>query len=485
VGKGLAIMALAGLPWYVAMAARHGGIDLDANATGGIRFTGFLHEFLVQHHFDRLGGGVHGDTNTTFEYFVRWGAYALFPWVAFVPAALARFWNGGGRVKLFVFLWFAAFATLFTLSATKFHHYILPALPPLAVMIGFWLDRAADDEAEIGHAALAGAIAILAFVAWDLVRWPQTFYNSFTYVFSGRSYPWPTTVMPEPFLRIFALSLGAVLLCGLVPRPRSETTSRNVATVWALAFLALGVLAILWSASPIAPKLMSIPPERVGDWREALALAMPMPPPPMITDYVQNAPVSGFWAMAGKVTGRIGDYGFGMVAAFAAVVAVASVYFAGRRRAVMALFAGLTFVFGLWCAHVYMVELGPHSGQRHLFEVYYARRAGPQERICAYMMNWRSEHWYTFNQVTVALNDGKLLEHARRPGRQWLVTERARIGDVRNLLNVRNQICRKVVEWDLWSNRYVLATLEDDPADPEVQQCLQKRGGRSGAEVTP
>ena len=30
--------------------------------------------------------------------------------------------------------------TLFSLSVTKFHHYILPAVPPLAILVAIWLD---------------------------------------------------------------------------------------------------------------------------------------------------------------------------------------------------------------------------------------------------------------------------------------------------------------------------------------------------------
>jgi 4-amino-4-deoxy-L-arabinose transferase-like glycosyltransferase len=482
VARGLFLFFLATLPWYVAMAARHGGAQLDANSPAGFRLTGFLHEFFVQHHFDRLGGGVHGDTGTTFEYFVRWGAYALWPLVALVPGALMRFGSlrselgleRPGRAALFVSLWFAAFFTLFTLSATKFHHYILPALPALAVMIGVWLDRAGHDEEEITRPALAAGIGVLIFVGLDLIRVPQTFFNSFTYVFSQRSYPWPTAYMPEPILRLFLLTGVALLAVGMLPRPRGEGVRRTLATFWVLFFLALLGTAVLWGASPVAPKLMSLDPQRVQDWREALASSIPMPTVDIFNDYRAFYPHDRFWGYAGKLTGRLGDYGFGILALFAAAVAVASVYFLGRRRAAVGMFLGLSYAFALWSAHGYMVELGPHSGQRHMFEVYYQRRAGPEERICAYMMNWRSEHWYTENDVTVALSDPKLLEHARLPGRQWVIFEKTRLNDVRGLLS-RNKICRKVVEWDLWSNRYLLATLEEDPSDPQVQACLAGR----------
>lgn len=486
VKKGLLIFALAALPWYVAMAARHGGAVLDASSPAGFRLTGFLHEFFIQHHFDRLGGGVHGDTGTTFEYFIRWGAYAMFPWVAFVPAALSRFWSGrreldlnrDSRAKLFVFLWFAVFFTLFTLSATKFHHYILPALPPLAIMIGVWLDRAADDEREITRPILVGGIAILLFVGLDLLRVPQTFFNMFTYVFSGRTYPWPTAVMPEPFLRLMLFTLCAVLAAGAMPRPRWLFVPRRMVLVFGAIFLVLAAGVVLVQVSPTSMKLQTVAPDRIGAYRDALASVMPMPPTAMVTDYAQNVPHDRFWQYAGKLYGRLGEFGLGRLAAFAGILAMVCFWFIGRRRLVMTIFAGLAIVFGGWCAHWYMVELGPHSGQRHLWDAYYQRRAGPEEKLCAYMMNWRSEHWYSHNEVIVGLSDPPLVNMARAPGRQWIITERGRIGDVKSLLQQRNQICRGVFEWDNISNRYALLSVEDAPNDPQVQQCLQKRGGK-------
>lgn len=492
VGRGLVIFFLTTLPWYVAMAARHGGAQLDGNAIGGFKLSGFLHEFFVQHHFDRLGGGVHGDNATTFEYFVRWGAYALFPWIGLVPGALSRFWAGhregelesaspawraSAHAKLFVFLWFAVFFTLFTLSATKFHHYILPALPPLAIMLGVWLDRAADDERELSRPILAGAIAIIIFVGWDLYRTPQTFFNSFTYVFSGRSYPWPTTVMPEAFLRLTMVTLCGLLALALMPRPRWTSPPRKLVWGVGLVFIGLAVALVLEQFAPTSLKLHGLRPDRVGAYRDAIASVMPTPPTTVWSDYMQAPPYDRFWSYA-RIIGRLADFGFGTLAAFAAVLAAGLLYAVGRRRILMYLFAGVTYVFAFYLANTHMVELGPHSGQRHMWDVYYAKRAGPHEKLCAYMMNWRSEHWYSHNEVIVGLSDPPLLAMARQPGRQWIITERTRVNDVRGLIQDRNNICRGVFQWDTFSNRYTLLSVEDAPDDPKVKACLAKQGAK-------
>ena len=91
-------------------------------------------------------------------------------------AATAAGENGGAarraaevrRQGIFWFgaIWFVAGYALVSLSVTKFHHYILPAIPGLAIAIGCFLDdiltrrdgRAAAAAAMVGHpAAGAGA----------------------------------------------------------------------------------------------------------------------------------------------------------------------------------------------------------------------------------------------------------------------------------------------------------------------------------------
>src|SRR6185312_9736058 len=95
---------------------------------------GFTDRILIHDHINRLTSGVHGD-NGTIQYFIWQLGYGMFPWVALIPVALAL-WLGArerGRQRdaLHVLgLWFAVSFTLFSAMTTKFHHYILPAVPP-------------------------------------------------------------------------------------------------------------------------------------------------------------------------------------------------------------------------------------------------------------------------------------------------------------------------------------------------------------------
>ena len=50
----------------------------------------FFYRFFIHDHLNRLFEGVHTTTpGGTFIYFIEQGGYALFPWVALLPGALA------------------------------------------------------------------------------------------------------------------------------------------------------------------------------------------------------------------------------------------------------------------------------------------------------------------------------------------------------------------------------------------------------------
>src|SRR5690606_7759841 len=150
-------------PWYAAMLIRHN--------------PGFWQRFFVHDHFKRLASGVHQIPAGSFEHFIRWLSYGLFPWTAFIPAALGRLFDGKGlgqdddrsRATLILVLWAVLAFTLFTLSSTKFHHYIFPVVPALAMLIALALDDFLDGDgvAQPWPLYLAG-VGILGVVAWDL-----------------------------------------------------------------------------------------------------------------------------------------------------------------------------------------------------------------------------------------------------------------------------------------------------------------------------
>ena len=99
-------------------------------------------ELFGDNHWRRLMIGRHGDRGT-FEYFLRELGYGVWPLVALVlPALAGAFWgarrptNGGGCCCASGRSGVVTAYALVSLSMTKFHHYILPALPGLGILLG-------------------------------------------------------------------------------------------------------------------------------------------------------------------------------------------------------------------------------------------------------------------------------------------------------------------------------------------------------------
>lgn len=172
--RGTLVFVCVGLPWYIAMFLHHGKAYYD--------------RFIIHDHFKRVASGVHQIDSGTFEHFIKWLGVGVFPWVAFAPLALlwlirirARDNTPENQAKLFMAAWFLVAFALFTWSSTKFHHYIFPALPALAVVIALFIDRLITHGAWLARfATLVGAVVFLA-VGWDIHEDPQHLRNLMTY----------------------------------------------------------------------------------------------------------------------------------------------------------------------------------------------------------------------------------------------------------------------------------------------------------------
>jgi hypothetical protein len=146
--------------------------------------------------------GRHGDRGS-FEYFLRELGYGILPWVALAPAALASvvmrkaddvrkqavYWLGG--------IWFVAGYALVSLSMTKFHHYVLPAIPGLAIVIGCFIENLLVRR-DVRRAWLAALIGVPLFgvIFADLLHSKNAAQRflwlfSYDYVHSPTGRPWP------------------------------------------------------------------------------------------------------------------------------------------------------------------------------------------------------------------------------------------------------------------------------------------------------
>lgn len=179
-------------PWYLVLSLFHGSDDEGHP---------FAYRFWIHDHFNRLGQGVHTTTpGGTFAYFLEQLGFGAFPWVAAFPGGLLEL----GRVSphdrtpraqltLFAGLWAIGTFVLMSLSATKFHHYIFPAVPAVAILCALFLDRLLEEGLQRNLGALLLGLAAFVVVAHGLWVSPKILPDLFVYNYD-RPYPGPELV---------------------------------------------------------------------------------------------------------------------------------------------------------------------------------------------------------------------------------------------------------------------------------------------------
>jgi 4-amino-4-deoxy-L-arabinose transferase-like glycosyltransferase len=92
------------------------------------------------------------------------------PWSAFLPAAIRSDLWGRRRSRESVFLicWILAPVVFFTLSQTRTYYYLLPAVPPIALLLGRYWSGLRDQERRARSEALLWTVLLAGLVFWDL-----------------------------------------------------------------------------------------------------------------------------------------------------------------------------------------------------------------------------------------------------------------------------------------------------------------------------
>ena len=131
---GLIFLAII-LAWPVMLAMR-----LSDVGEGG--FSGML-TFWKAEFVDRFTGSG-GASAKPFYYYLPVMFQLMLPWVAFVAMGLAapfyKVWAEKRKAMLFLWTWFAVDVAVMSISGGKRMHYILPAMPAMAILVGILLD---------------------------------------------------------------------------------------------------------------------------------------------------------------------------------------------------------------------------------------------------------------------------------------------------------------------------------------------------------
>ena len=481
--SGLLVILAVAIPWYLAMYMRHG--------------SPFTDRLIFHDMFNRAFSHVH-DTNegddTGIRYYVWQLGYATFPWTGLVPlgllwgfrrsdSALARVFGlrstdgtpstntagaAVGDASVMLVMWFLFAYALFTFMGTKFHHYIFPAVPPAAMLVGVVLDdmlgrmpiaRTKQLVVYLGGLALAGGIATIGAskiwpgsifgakpdanasgswgVALVMIAIAVALFAAAALMFkSGPDDEPEPAVMQDPSKSPFR---GGVTTSET--RETLEEKNRRLHEQLMLGAAALaGALATVLVGRDLA--LKPVGSEQTGSIRLLQLFTYNYKRPwPDTLDF--SAILGGFTIVAGLL---------------GATLAIRSL----RRHAVLAVCA-FAILWSVWGLDVYMTKLSPHWGQHEVIEAYYRDRTGPEEALVAYQMNWKGENFYTGNRIPAFVSSGAnfqtWLKKEREKGVKvmYFVTEHSRTNGLRN--EVAGKSYKEITNKAL-CNKFVLVRAE-------------------------
>jgi 4-amino-4-deoxy-L-arabinose transferase-like glycosyltransferase len=210
------------IPWFVLMEARN---------------PGFLRFFFIHEHLERyVTSSEHGWGPWFFIPIVIGG---MWPWIFFVPTGWSAMRaddtvpaSSRRSAANFLAIWFVVVFVFFSIPRSKLGSYILPALPPLAIVAGYTLARISTLDAMVRRrllAVVAIANIVLAATVFGLVELAHASIN--------------------PALSFDGLLIGAVLAVGAIAM---YVLGRKASRVpYAVGALALAMLATV----PLAARL--------------------------------------------------------------------------------------------------------------------------------------------------------------------------------------------------------------------------------------
>jgi len=150
--SGAALMLALTAPWFVLVSLRN---------------PEFAQFFFVHEHFQRYTSSIHR-RGAPFWYFVPQLAAGMLPWLGLLPGVWAALRQGpddrGFRPVWLLATWVVAIFVFFSLSGSKLPGYILPVLPPLAVLLALALARLGDQawQRQLWVALVLVGVALVA-----------------------------------------------------------------------------------------------------------------------------------------------------------------------------------------------------------------------------------------------------------------------------------------------------------------------------------
>jgi 4-amino-4-deoxy-L-arabinose transferase-like glycosyltransferase len=139
--KGLLLILIIALPWYILVTAANG----DA----------FINSFFGYHNIERFTQVVNRHWAPWYFYFVV-VLIGFAPWSVYLPITIANlqvwkrtYWRRKSpweQLSLFAFFWFISIFLFFTIAVTKLPSYVLPLMPASALLLSiFWIQGEKEE----------------------------------------------------------------------------------------------------------------------------------------------------------------------------------------------------------------------------------------------------------------------------------------------------------------------------------------------------
>lgn len=157
---GLGIVLAVNLPWWWLMARRN---------------PGFVDFFFVHEHWERFTTTTHGRSQPWW-YFGALLLVGLLPWLAPVARGVLGGWRSPRapefrvHVERFLVLWAAAVFIFYSPSGSKLAPYILPMLPPLALLAGRFFTRRPASFPALRSSLVLAALMGIGLVSLPLIN---------------------------------------------------------------------------------------------------------------------------------------------------------------------------------------------------------------------------------------------------------------------------------------------------------------------------
>lgn len=153
--EGLPIFAVLTLPWLILVSLRN---------------PDFLQFFFIHEHLARFATTVH-HRSEPWWFFIAILAVGVLPWITIVLRAARDCWRDGrstdrpGRSTLhtegLLLIWALVQLAFFSASGSKLAPYIVPAVPPLALLAGRWLQSRGTIRTLWPTVIICGALCLL------------------------------------------------------------------------------------------------------------------------------------------------------------------------------------------------------------------------------------------------------------------------------------------------------------------------------------